>query len=139
MKTMKLRHALAGLSLLPLALFAADNPKNCGCACCKGKEVCCCHAGEATAPNAKADSAPNAKPAETARHPLKGVVVEVRTERGALLVKHEAIPGYMMAMTMLFKVDAATLKAVKTGAAITGTLVERGDDYYLEDVKPVAP
>jgi len=34
------------------------------------------------------------------RHPIKGVIVDVRTDRQALPVKHEAIPGVMRAMTM---------------------------------------
>jgi Cu/Ag efflux protein CusF len=54
------------------------------------------------------------------------------------MVKHEAIPGYMPAMTMLFKVDAATLQAAAKGQAITGTLVERDGEFWLEDVKPAA-
>ena len=41
------------------------------------------------------------------------------------------------AMTMLFKVDAATLKASVKHQAITATLVQRGDELWLEDVKPV--
>ena len=71
-------------------------------------------------------------------HPVKGVIVDVQTKHSALLVKHEDIPGFMPSMTMLFKVDAATLKAVKKDQTITATLVERDGDYWLEDVKPVA-
>jgi Cu/Ag efflux protein CusF len=80
--------------------------------------------------------APAADAPATVRHPLKGVIVDLRRDPPALLVKHEAIPGYMMGMTMLFRVDAATLAAVAKGDAITATLVEKSDGYWLEDVKP---
>lgn len=129
-----LRSALALLALLPAALFAHDDDaksKHCGCACCAGQETCCCNEAAATTDNAKPDDAK--------RYPLKGVIVDIHADRSSLLVKHEAIPGYMMAMTMLFKVDAATLQAAQKGQAITATLVERGDGLWLEDVKPAAP
>lgn len=71
------------------------------------------------------------------RHPLKGVVVDVLADKSALLVKHEEIPGVMKAMTMLLKVDAATLKsaAATKGAAITGLLVRKADGWWLEEAK----
>ena len=74
--------------------------------------------------------------AEPARYPLKGVIVEVQPDQSALLVKHEDIPGLMPAMTMLFKVDAATLKTAVKGRAITATVVRRDDGFSLENVKP---
>jgi mono/diheme cytochrome c family protein len=71
-------------------------------------------------------------------NPLRGVIVEVQTAPSALLVKHEDIPGLMPAMTMLFKVDAATLKAAAKDQAITATLFQQGGDFWLRDVKPAA-
>lgn len=122
---------LALLLLSTAALFAgeksADKSKNCGCGCCKGKDTCCCNT-EASADTAKPDTAK--------RYPLKGVIVDILAERSALLVKHEEIPGYMKAMTMLLKVEETTLKAVKKGQPITGTLVEKADGFWLEDVQP---
>jgi Cu/Ag efflux protein CusF len=86
--------------------------------------------------------AADAKPAEKSdgviRHPLRGVITSVMTEQSAFMVKHEEIPGVMRAMTMMFKVDAATLKAFKPGDAITGLMSRRGRDWVLEDVKPAA-
>ena len=73
------------------------------------------------------------------RHPLRGTIVEVRPEPTALLVKHEDIPGFMPSMTMLFKVDAATLQVAKKGQTITASLVERDGELWLEDVKPALP
>lgn len=109
------------------ALHAAPGA-NCGCACCKDRpkgEACCCNEP------AKAESTGEAK-----RYPLKGVITSVLPDRSALMVKHEEIPGFMRAMTMMFKVDAATLKSAKKGDAITGMMSRRGDDWVLEDVRP---
>lgn len=75
---------------------------------------------------------------EIKRHPLKGVITGIMAERSSLLVKHEEIPGVMRAMTMLFKVDAATLKNAKEGQAITGLMSRQGNAWVLEDVKFVA-
>lgn len=130
---MKLRSVLfTFLSILPVALFAADTAKNCGCACCKGKEVCCCHAGdEKPAPAADAAPAPQ-------MHPLKGVVVDVLADKSALLVKHEDIPGVMRAMTMMFRVDAETLARVKKGDAITAQMGRDTEKkWILRDVQVV--
>jgi Copper binding periplasmic protein CusF. len=130
--------SLLALFLLPLAAFAAagnSNDKNCGCSCCVGKAVCCCFVEEsAEADKSAATSDSEKSDTALARHPLRGVIVAVRPDDSALLVKHEAIPGYMRAMTMLFKVDAAALSALKKGDAIAATLVQREDAFYLENI-----
>jgi Cu/Ag efflux protein CusF len=41
-------------------------------------------------------------------------------------------------MTMLFKVDAATLQAARKGQTITARMSRQGNDWVLEDVKVVA-
>lgn len=78
---------------------------------------------------------PAEAPAAITRHPLRGVITRIVAEKSALMVKHEAIPGVMRAMTMLFKVDATTLKDAKEGQAITGQMSRQGNDWVLEDVK----
>lgn len=129
MKT-KFRSLLPLLALLSATLSAhdksADKAKNCGCECCKGRETCCCNEEK------------TAKPDDAKCHPLKGVIVDILADQSALLVKHEDLPGFMPAMTMLFKVNAASLKAAQKNQTITGTLVQRGKEFWLEDVKPVA-
>lgn len=96
-------------------------------------------AGAVAAAESAAPAAPAAKPAAAPqRHALRGVVIDVVADKSALLVKHEEIPGVMRAMTMMFKVDAATLKAVKKSDAITGLMSRRDGSWVLEDVK-VAP
>ncbi len=69
------------------------------------------------------------------RHPLKGVVTGIMADKSSLLVKHEEIPGVMRAMTMMFKVDEATLKAAKEGQALTGMMSRQGNAWVLEEVK----
>lgn len=126
-------------SLLAACLLALSLPtlragekscEKCACPDCKGPAACCCDE-EKSAEAGK-------QPAEAERHPLKGRIVDVHPAKSALMVKHEAIPGVMHAMTMLFKVDAATLRTVQKGDTITATLVERDGEYHLEDVKPAA-
>ena len=54
------------------------------------------------------------------RYPLKGKVVSVDKRGLTVTVAHEAIPGYMDAMTMPYKVDKPDiLKTVKVGDRIS--------------------
>ncbi len=85
-----------------------------------------------------ADTKPAEKSETAVRHALRGVIVSVNAELSTFSVKHEEIPGVMRAMTMPFKVDAATFKAFKTGDAITGQMSRQGRNWVLEDVKPAA-
>ena len=116
-----LRAAFAALSLaLAGAANAADSAP--GCACCAAPTPTAAAAtGEASPPEG---------------HTLRGVIIEVRAERQALLVKHEEIPGVMRAMTMLLKVDAPTLASAQKGQAITALLVRKDDGWWLEQVRP---
>ena len=116
------RRLLVLAALVPVLGLAAD-AKNCGCGCCKGKAVCCCEPGT-TATTAKS-------------RPLRGVITAIHTDSSSLMVKHEEIPGVMPAMTMLFKVDAATLKAARKGDTITAQMSRQGDDWWLHDVKAI--
>jgi len=83
-------------------------------------------------------AAPAEKSAEVKRHPLRGVITAIIADRSALMVKHEEIPGVMKAMTMMFKVDPATLKSVKEGDTITALMSRQNNAWVLEDVKRVA-
>lgn len=133
---MKVPLRLVGLlALTPFAVGAAE--KNCGCGCCRGKEVCCCRAAAAAEP-AAAKSGPTGKAdAAAKRHPLRGVIVAVHADTTELRVKHEEIPGVMRAMTMLFKVDAATITRVKSGQTITAQMSREDGSWWLHDVKVV--
>lgn len=119
-------HRLLIPLLFTAQLGAAEPSRNCGCACCTGKEVCCCHAGDA----------PAEKPAAPKRHPVKGVVVDVLPDLRSLSVKHEAIPGLMPAMTMVFRVDDATLRAAAKGQQVTGEIWEADRAWWFAPAKP---
>lgn len=80
-----------------------------------------------------------AEKSAAASHPLKGVVVEVRKDRQALLVKHEEIPGVMRAMTMLLKVEPKVVDEVRAGDAITARLSRREDGWWIHEVKVSTP
>jgi protein SCO1/2 len=63
--------------------------------------------------------------------PLKGEVVEVDTAAMRITIAHEAIPDYMEAMTMSFRVkDAALLNNVAEGDSVQATLaVSRAESW----------
>src|SRR5690349_19490529 len=76
----------------------------------------------------------------THTYKLVGVVMRVSAETGQVSIAHEAIPGFMDAMTMPFTIkDHGLLEDVKEGDAVEGKLkVEKeGDavkDYELQDL-----
>ena len=79
-----------------------------------------------------------AEPEKT--YPIRGQVLSVGTNaingRREVSVKHEDIPGFMPAMTMAYFVKTpALLDGVAPGDLFTATLVLKGGDMYLDDVK----
>ena len=106
------RAAAPGLALLALGLLAAGA----GCARSRG-------AADAGAPR-------------EVRYALHGRIVAVNRGRGTLTVSHEAIPGFMPAMTMEFAAADGDLAAVHPDERIRADLVRRGDDFRLEDIWP---
>ena len=70
------------------------------------------------------------------RYPLRGEIVAVNRERKTLTISHEAIPGFMPAMTMEFGVDDGDLAIAKADERIRGELVRYGDDFHLEKIWP---
>jgi Cu/Ag efflux protein CusF len=76
--------------------------------------------------------------AQPESHPVKGVIMGLLPDRQALLVKHEAVPGVMRAMTMMFKVEPGVLEKVKQGDAIEARMAKRSDGWWLTEVKVVS-
>src|SRR5690606_33988335 len=113
--------------LATLTPLSAAPARNRGRECCQGKEVCCCLAAPVAVK----------MPEMTQRHPLRGVITAVHADRSSLMVKHEEIPGVMRAMTMLFKVDEATLKSAQKGQTITAMMSRESGEWWLHDVKVV--
>jgi len=92
-------------------------------------------------------AASSSKPAEPAasavnekRHPLTGEIIKADPERLTLLVKHDAIPGFMAAMTMEFSATAGDVANAREGQRIRAEVVEREDgEFALEKIWPVDP
>jgi protein SCO1/2 len=69
------------------------------------------------------------------RYPVKGKVVNVDKRGSAVTVAHEAIPGYMDAMTMPFKLkDPSLLDVMADGDRLQAMLVVSGTSSWLEEV-----
>jgi len=67
--------------------------------------------------------------------PLKGEVVEIDTAKNKVVVAHEEIPDYMMAMTMPFKVkNRALLRELVVGDSIAATLAVSRTESWLETI-----
>jgi len=72
------------------------------------------------------------------RFPLTGQIVTVQLDTGQILVKHDAIPGYMDAMTMPFTVaDRTAIRDRRPGDLVAATLVVEADRSRLEDLRVV--
>lgn len=70
-------------------------------------------------------------------HVFKGKVEKVDEKARMLTVNSENVPGWMPAMTMVYKVDKeAVLKSIKPGAQITATVYD-GDFATLYNIKVV--
>lgn len=79
--------------------------------------------------------APKAAATAEKPYPLKGVVVSVDSAAGQVIVRHEAIPGYMDAMTMPFKVaETRMLDEIKPGDTIEARLVVGEKASRLEGI-----
>lgn len=66
---------------------------------------------------------------------LKGTVISVDVGHEQVIVDHEAIPGFMEAMTMSYGVkDDAALKTLTPGDRITARVVVTSDDVWLDKI-----
>jgi Cu/Ag efflux protein CusF len=78
-------------------------------------------------------------PAAKKEHAFKGKVEKVDEKTKMVTVNNENIPGWMMSMTMAYKVDKeAVLKDLKAGDQITA-IVYDGDFQTLYNVKVAPP
>jgi len=66
---------------------------------------------------------------------LKGQILDIKPDTNEVLVKHEDIPGFMMAMTMPYKVsDPKILADKQPGDLITATLVVAETEAHLSRI-----
>jgi protein SCO1 len=87
-----------------------------------------CRSGQKSAPGAA--SSPNFK-----IYKLRGKVVRTDSAKGEVTVNHEAIPGFMEAMTMAYSVpDAKVLATLARGDEITADVVVTAGVPHLENV-----
>ena len=64
--------------------------------------------------------------------PIRGKVVSVDAQKGSIVLNHEAVPGFMDAMTMSYKLkDPGVISELHPGDRITAKLLVRknGDEY----------
>jgi protein SCO1 len=76
-----------------------------------------------------------AAPAETREFSVKGVVKKVEPENSRVIIAHEAIPGFMEAMTMPFRVKAPEILAgVQAGDSVSFKLSVTADQSWIDKV-----
>src|SRR5688500_1335955 len=87
----------------------------------------------ATACGRISDSAgPQAPPAQQTVYEFRGQVVAIDMPRGIVEIDHEAIPGFMPAMTMPYEVaDPGLLQGLSTGDRVHGTLRVDSRGYII--------
>lgn len=67
---------------------------------------------------------------------VTGIVVSLNPADASAIIKHQTIPGYMMAMTMPFAVkDTNELAGLQAGEEVTFQMLVTMDDMWIEDVK----
>ncbi|HEY0456843.1 MAG TPA: SCO family protein [Verrucomicrobiae bacterium] len=70
---------------------------------------------------------------------VKGVVHDVMPDKDKVKVAHEAIPGYMAAMTMTFEVkDPKELGGIKPGDSIAFKMVVTERDGWIENIRKLS-
>jgi len=73
------------------------------------------------------------------RYQLNGTVISIDSTRGNVSVSHDAIPGFMPAMLMEYRVkDASALQQLHLNDSVTADLVVAGDRSWLENIRVTA-
>jgi protein SCO1/2 len=74
--------------------------------------------------------------AATKEYQMRGVVMSVDAPGHTATIKHEAIKGFMGAMTMGYPVkDPAELSKLSPGEPITATVYVKGDDFWIGNIQ----
>lgn len=70
---------------------------------------------------------------------MRGEVTGLDAGGHVATIKHEAIPGFMGAMTMGYPVkDPAEFSKLSVGEPITATVYEKGDDFWIGNIQKAA-
>jgi protein SCO1/2 len=79
-----------------------------------------------------------AVPVETREFAVKGVVKKVEPENNRLIIAHEAIPDFMDAMTMPFRVKAPqTLTGIQPGDSVSFRLSVTSEESWIDNVAKI--
>lgn len=83
----------------------------------------------------KGDAATSTQPAgELKTFPIRGKVVSVDSAKGSIVLDHEAVPGFMEAMTMSYKLkDPTVISELHPGDRIAAKLLVRKTSIGYED------
>ncbi len=69
-------------------------------------------------------------------HPATGVITEIAPAEKKVTIKHDAIPGYMGAMTMPFEVkDTNELAGLTRGDVVTFRVVIAGNEGWIDQIR----
>ena len=102
---------------------------------CLAVVECAAPPAQNAAPTQPASQAPAAEQ----RYDMKGKVVSVDKSRKSLTVDHEAIPGFMGAMTMAYAVkDEHLIENLSVGQQIAAKVVSGSGGFWLEEIVPAA-
>jgi protein SCO1/2 len=72
-------------------------------------------------------------------HTVQGVLLKADPASRTIEVSCDAIPNYMDAMVMTFRVrDAGALKNLQPGGAVRFTMVEEGDKDFADHLEPIS-
>ena len=78
--------------------------------------------------------------AQRKTYQMKGVVQEVNPQDKSVTIKHEAVPGYMPAMTMPFEVrDTNELADIGAGDPVTFRLSVTDTDGWIDQIRKTGP
>lgn len=112
-----MKSALAFLLFAIVLTITAHAACSCGGSCaCSDSQSCAC-----------------AKPDEVG-HPLRGVVTRRLEDKQLVLIRHEAIPGFMPAMTMAFSVPEEAWPLLQPDVHLTATMQGERGDWRLTNV-----
>ena len=70
---------------------------------------------------------------------VRGQIVEISPDRGQIIVAHEEIPGYMMAMTMPFNLKAPLEAEFEAGQSVAFRYVVAESSFHAEGVRRLSP
>jgi protein SCO1/2 len=79
-------------------------------------------------------------PGQPGVYSVTGVVRELRPDGSNVVIRHEAIPGFMMAMTMPFTArDPREVAGLNPGDKVTFRLLVTDDQSWIDSVNRIAP